>query len=119
MSLTFDRDEYRPGGVANTVANLAALSATAVPAGPIEADPSGDEFLKLLARTGCDLATVVRNPATRTVTKTRIVASGTQGGPGQHLLRVDCGWERAHPTPQSRRCSYASSNKRPGPPGAG
>jgi hypothetical protein len=64
MILTLDREEYRPGGAANTVANLAALSATAVPVGPIGADPNGDEFLKLLARTGCDLATVVRNPAT-------------------------------------------------------
>jgi bifunctional ADP-heptose synthase (sugar kinase/adenylyltransferase) len=61
---THERDEYRPGGAANTVTNLVALGATVVPVGPIETDPNGDELLKLLARTGCDLGTVVRNPAT-------------------------------------------------------
>jgi bifunctional ADP-heptose synthase (sugar kinase/adenylyltransferase) len=53
-------------------------------------DPNDDELLKLLTRTGCDLVTVVRSHGTRTVTKTRNVASGTQGdGLGQHLRRVD------------------------------
>jgi bifunctional ADP-heptose synthase (sugar kinase/adenylyltransferase) len=61
---THERDEYRPGGAANTVANLVALGATVVVVGPIETDPDGDELLKLLARTDCDLGTVVRNPAT-------------------------------------------------------
>jgi bifunctional ADP-heptose synthase (sugar kinase/adenylyltransferase) len=94
MIPTHERDEYRPGGAANTVANLVALGATVVPVGPIEADPNGDELLKLLARTGCDLDTVVRNPATRTVTNTRIVARGTYGGGlGKYFLRVD--WLRA------------------------
>ena len=89
--LTHERDEYRPGGAANTVANLASLGATVIPVGLIGADPNGDELLKLQARSGCDAHnTVGREPASRTVTKTRIVASGTHGGGlGQHLLRVD------------------------------
>ena len=88
--LNHERDEYRPGGAANTVANLAALGATVVPAGWIGTDLSGDELVKILGSTGCDTGSVVRDPSARTVTKTRIVAGGTHGGGlGQHLLRVD------------------------------
>src|ERR671932_1139554 len=88
--LNHERDEYRLGGAANTVANLAALGAEVISAGWIGADGSGDELLKILSRTGCSTDAVVRDPAARTVTKTRIVAGGTNGGGlGQHLLRVD------------------------------
>jgi len=88
--LNHERDEYRPGGAANTVANLAALGATVVPAGWIGTDLSGDELVKILGSNGCDTGAVVRDPSARTVTKTRIVAGGTHGGGlGQHLLRVD------------------------------
>lgn len=88
--LNHERDEYRLGGAANTVANLAALGAGVVPAGWIGTDMSGDELLKILSRTGCSSDAVVRDPAARTVTKTRIVAGGTHGGGlGQHFLRVD------------------------------
>ena len=90
MILNHERDEYRPGGAANTVANLAALGATVVPAGWIGTDLSGDELVKILGSAGCDTDAVVRDPEARTVTKTRIVAGGTHGGGlGQHLLRVD------------------------------
>jgi rfaE bifunctional protein kinase chain/domain len=90
MILSHERDEYRPGGAANTVANLAALGATVVPAGWIGTDLSGDELVKILDSIGCDIGSVIRDPSARTVTKTRIVAGGTHGGGlGQHLLRVD------------------------------
>jgi rfaE bifunctional protein kinase chain/domain len=88
--LTHERDEYRLGGAANTVNNLTSLGATVVPVGWIGADPNGGELLRLLAQTGCDAKTIVRDPATRTVTKIRIVAgSAHDGGLSQHLLRVD------------------------------
>ncbi len=90
MILNHERDEYRPGGAANTVANLAALGATVVPAGWIGTDLTGDELVKILGSAGCDTDAVVRDSGARTVTKTRIVAGGTHGGGlGQHLLRVD------------------------------
>jgi D-glycero-beta-D-manno-heptose-7-phosphate kinase len=88
--LNHERDEYRLGGAANTVANLIALEAEVVPLGWIGTDRSGDELLKLVSRIGCSTDAVVRDPVARTVTKTRIVAGGTHGGGlGQHLLRVD------------------------------
>src|SRR3990170_1965194 len=88
--LNHERDEYRPGGAANTVANLAALGAEVVPAGWVGADIPGDQLVKILNAAGCATYGVVRDPTARTVTKTRIVAGGTQGGGlGQHLLRVD------------------------------
>lgn len=90
MILSHERDEFRLGGAANTVANLVSLGAEVVPAGWIGDDPNGDELLKILARMGCSTESVVRDGQTRTVTKTRIVAGGTHGGGlGQHLLRVD------------------------------
>src|SRR5215207_8665962 len=88
--LNHERDEYRPGGAANTVANLASLGAEVVPAGWIGADGPGDRLVKILNAGGCTTDGVLRDPTARTVTKTRIVAGGTQGGGlGQHLLRVD------------------------------
>src|ERR671913_2465461 len=88
--LNLERDEYRPGGAANTVANLASLGAEVVPAGWIGADGPGDQLIKILNAAGCATEGVLRDPTARTVTKTRIVAGGTQGGGlGQHLLRVD------------------------------
>ena len=88
--LTHQRDEYRLGGAANTVANFASLGAGVVAAGWIGADANGDELMHILYSTGCETQAVIRDPATRTVTKTRIVAGGTYGGGlGQHLLRVD------------------------------
>jgi rfaE bifunctional protein kinase chain/domain len=90
LILNHERDEYRLGGAANTIANLASLGAKVVPAGWIGADENGDELLKLLDRSGCPTDAVVRDPVACTVTKTRIVAGGTHGGGlGQHLLRVD------------------------------
>jgi rfaE bifunctional protein kinase chain/domain len=88
--LNHERDEYRLGGAANTVANLAALGAEVIPAGWIGSDENGDELLKILSRTGCSTDAVVRDPGARTVIKTRIVAGCTHGGGlDQHLLRVD------------------------------
>lgn len=88
--LNHERDEYRPGGAANTVANLAALGAEVVPAGWIGTDIPGDQLVKVLNAAGRATDGVVRDPTARTVTKTRIVAGGTQGGGlVQHLLRVD------------------------------
>ncbi len=90
MILNHERDEFRLGGAANTVANLVSLGAEVVPAGWIGDDPNGDELLKILWRMGCPTQAIVRDKETRTVTKTRIVAGGTYGGGlGQHLLRVD------------------------------
>ena len=88
--LNHERDEYRPGGAANTIANLTALGGEVVPAGWIGADGPGDQLVKILEAAGCATDGVVRDPTARTVTKSRIVAGGTQGGGlGQHLLRVD------------------------------
>lgn len=88
--LNHERDEYRLGGAANTVANLATLGAEVIPAGWIGTDENGDQLLKILSRTGCSTDAVIRDPVARTVTKTRIVAGCTGGGGlDQHLLRVD------------------------------
>src|SRR4028119_616901 len=70
--LNHERDEYRPGGAANTVANLAALGATVVPAGWIGTDLSGDELVKILGSNGCDTGAVGRGPCARHVPAARV-----------------------------------------------
>src|SRR5919112_3667833 len=97
--LNHERDEYRLGGAANTIANLAALGAEVLPAGWIGTDASGDELLEILSQVDCSTDAVVRDPIARTVTKTRIVAGGTHGGGlGQHFLRLDrLGTRGPHP----------------------
>lgn len=88
--LTHERDEHRPGGAANTVANFAALGAGVLPVGAAGEDPAGDEICRLLAAAGCSTSAILRDPAVSTVKKTRIVANRSGGGGlGQHLLRVD------------------------------
>src|SRR5918998_4192510 len=59
LILNHERDEFRLGGAANTVANLAALGAKVVPAGWIGTDGSGDELLKVLKGSGCPPNAVV------------------------------------------------------------
>src|ERR687884_429409 len=59
--LNHERDEYRLGGAANTVANLTALGAEVIPAGWIGTDENGDELLKILSQTGCSTDAVVRD----------------------------------------------------------
>src|ERR671921_2769714 len=51
--LNHKRDEYRLGGAANTIANLAALGAKVLPAGWIGTDASGDELLEILSQVDC------------------------------------------------------------------
>ena len=48
--LNHERDEYRPGGAANTIANLTALGAEVVPAGWIGADGPGETAESELVR---------------------------------------------------------------------
>ena len=82
----------RPGGAANTAANLAALGATPLLVGLVGQDPAATElYAALLA---CDVRAdwLVTENARPTTTKTRIIASH------QQIVRVD--EEEVLPTPR-------------------
>lgn len=77
----------RLGGAANTVCNLAALGANVNFCSVIGCDPTGDEALLLLERTGVDTRMVIRHAERKTISKSRVMS-----GP-QLVTRIDEGTE--------------------------
>jgi len=76
------RSTVRPGGAANTAANLVALGASAAVAGVVGADGAAAELRNAL-KAGNVTACLVEDPARPTTTKTRIMALH------QQVVRVD------------------------------
>jgi D-glycero-beta-D-manno-heptose-7-phosphate kinase len=85
-----------PGCAANTVSNLAALGAEAVPVGVVGTDPEGDALAALFAQGGIRTDGLVRERRWTTPTKTRILA-GNPRGHRQQLVRVDSGEQNEYP----------------------
>ncbi|MDX1909808.1 MAG: PfkB family carbohydrate kinase [Bacteroidia bacterium] len=75
--------ENRPGGAANVALNVAAMGATAWPAGIIGQDASGQALQALMQAQGFELRGMVPSPVRTTTTKTRVLAQG------QQMLRFD------------------------------
>jgi D-beta-D-heptose 7-phosphate kinase/D-beta-D-heptose 1-phosphate adenosyltransferase len=82
-----DSTEYRPGGAANVAAQVAALGARAVLAGPVGEDWAGEKLVELCDRVGIDAHCVLPLAGRRTTRKLRVL------GQGQQLLRMD--WEES------------------------
>lgn len=82
--------ELRPGGAANTAANLAAMGARASVAGIVGDDLHGERLLGLLKSFGIDVRNVVRLRDRATTTKTRVMA-GDVHTTKQQLIRIDRG----------------------------
>ena len=73
----------RPGGAANTAANLAALGAVPVLIGLVGSDRAAGELQRALLECGVPADGLIPDPARPTTTKTRIIASH------QQIVRVD------------------------------
>jgi rfaE bifunctional protein kinase chain/domain len=73
----------RPGGAANTAANLAALGAVPVLIGLVGSDRAAEELQRALLECGVPADGLIPDPARPTTTKTRIIASH------QQIVRVD------------------------------
>jgi rfaE bifunctional protein kinase chain/domain len=82
----------RPGGAANTAANLAALGATALLVGLVGNDREAAELQAALLECGVAADSLIRENARPTTTKTRIIAAH------QQIVRVD--EEEIAPTPR-------------------
>lgn len=79
---------FKPGGAANTLANLAALGAQVQALGVIGQDTSGPQLLRLLENLGIDTTHIHTDPQLPTTTKTRISAHSRQSVT-QQVLRLD------------------------------
>ena len=95
-----DENRLLPGCAANTVWNLAALGAKAVPVGVVGKDPDGLEIVNFLQAAGVDCAAVERREGWATPTKTRVLA-GALHGVKQQLVRIDSGDENPYPDRKS------------------
>lgn len=80
--------EIVPGGAANTVANLHALGAEALPVGFLGADEAGDALLGHFRRLGVDTSGIRQAGGYTTPTKTRILAGAVHAAE-QQVLRID------------------------------
>jgi D-beta-D-heptose 7-phosphate kinase/D-beta-D-heptose 1-phosphate adenosyltransferase len=81
--LKVDREEFRLGGAANVVHNLAALGARVACGGIVGRDDGGRELRRLLRAGGSDVSAVLVDPRKPTAVKTRMIAHN------QQMLRVD------------------------------
>jgi len=77
------RSTVRPGGAANTAANLAALSAAPRLVGLVGTDHEAAELQGALRNCGVPVDSLITDPTRPTTTKTRVIASH------QQIVRVD------------------------------
>ena len=80
--------EFKPGGAANTIVNLASLGADVSAMGVIGRDSSGQNLLGLLNDCGVDTEFVLEDSQVPTTTKTRISAQSRQSVK-QQVMRID------------------------------
>jgi rfaE bifunctional protein kinase chain/domain len=88
LILAWSREENVPGGGANTVANVAALSGKPLPAGAVGDDAEGLAIASLFSRAGIDASLLVSVPGYATPTKTRILGGGVHSI-RQQVVRID------------------------------
>jgi len=78
-----DRDEYRLGGAASVISNLAALGVRPMTVGLLGDDEQGHRFKKLFETAGLDASGLVVSPDFSTIVKIRVLT--TQ----QQMIRLD------------------------------
>ena len=88
LILNYDSTEVVPGGAGNAVSNVAALGGAARLAGVVGRDETGRRVVGTLRRKRVDVDAVLRPPAYRTPTKTRILAGGIHSAK-QQVVRID------------------------------
>jgi len=86
-----EREEFRPGGAANTCANIVSLGARAILCGILGDDEAGRQSLAKYTEQGIDTSAIIKDSDRPTIQKTRIIAKT------QQLVRVDR--EKSEPYP--------------------
>lgn len=88
--LQHESDHTNLGGAGNATRNVQALGGQPVPLGIVGADRDGDRVVQLLEEAGVDARGILRDPERPTITKTRILAGGSNAAK-QQVLRIDQG----------------------------
>jgi len=88
--IDIEGEELRPGGAANTAANLAAMGAQVRAVGVVGDDRHGRRLLEALQKLEIDTSGCVLSPARPTVSKTRVMA-GDFHITRQQVIRLDRG----------------------------
>ncbi|MBI4604629.1 MAG: carbohydrate kinase [Planctomycetes bacterium] len=88
MILKHEREEFFPGGAANTVSNLLALGSGVVVFGMVGSDAAGQRIVEHLEGMGADVSGIVVSAGWRTIAKSRILA-GDYHTKKQQVLRID------------------------------
>lgn len=86
--LRHEREEFFPGGAANTVSNLLCMGAKVQVVGMVGQDAEGDRLLCVLAELGAETGLVLRSRGWQTIAKSRILA-GDYHTKKQQVLRID------------------------------
>jgi D-glycero-beta-D-manno-heptose-7-phosphate kinase len=73
--VTYERDEYRPGGAANVANNVRALGGNVELVGLTGADSAGQRLRQLMTACGIGTSGLVVDPSRRTTTKLRVVTT--------------------------------------------
>lgn len=94
--------EVRPGGAANTCANVSAMGAKVTAVGVVGADRSGELLKKVLRQQGINDKSVYSVKTRATTTKTRVLA-GDIHTTRQQLLRIDRGERNPLPFSVSKK----------------
>jgi rfaE bifunctional protein kinase chain/domain len=98
--LRFEKEEFFPGGAANTVSNLLSLGARVVVHGLVGDDAAGHKIVEHLQSIGADTSGVIVSPGWKTIAKSRILG-GDYHTKKQQMLRIDQEPGR-EPTPEER-----------------
>ena len=86
--LRYEREEFFPGGAANTVSNLLSLGGRVVVVGIVGDDAPGKKLVTTLENMGADTSGIFSSSGWKTIAKSRILA-GDYHTKKQQVLRID------------------------------
>lgn len=88
LIISYEKEEYAPGGAGNSVLNLQALGARPIPIGVVGDDEAGQKIISLFRDKNIPVSFLIQVKKYQTPIKTRILA-GEENTRHQQVLRID------------------------------
>lgn len=88
LIISYEKEEFAPGGAGNSVLNLQALGARPFPVGVVGDDQAGEKIISLFKDKDISVSCLIRLKNFQTPIKTRILA-GEENTRHQQVLRID------------------------------
>lgn len=88
LIISYERQEFFPGGAGNSLLNLKALGAQPVPVGVVGRDEAGENVVSFLKQNRIPTSHLIKSKRFQTPIKTRILA-GEANTRHQQILRID------------------------------